>query len=94
MAIVGLITDYTPNMITPIGNENISFAPPMYSLAAVVRAMRPQVDLLIALSHLGHEEDKQLARTVPGIDLIVGGHSHTLVEEPVRIGDTWVVQAE
>lgn len=93
IAIVGLITDYTPNMITPTGNENISFAPPMYSVAAIVRAMRPQVDLLIALSHLGHEEDKQLARTVPGIDLIVGGHSHTLVEEPVLIGDTRVVQA-
>lgn len=93
VAIVGLITDYTPNMITPDGNENLSFAPPMYSIAAVVRAMRPHVDLLIAVSHLGHEEEKELARTVPGIDLIVGGHSHTKVETPVRIGDTYVVQA-
>ncbi|MCB1692420.1 MAG: bifunctional metallophosphatase/5'-nucleotidase, partial [Pseudomonadales bacterium] len=94
VGIIGLITDYTPNMITPTGNEGISFAPPMYTLAATVRAIRPHVDLLIALSHVGHEEEKQLARTVPGIDIIVGGHSHTKVDPPAHVGDTWVVQAD
>lgn len=93
VAIIGLITDYTPNMITPTGNEGLAFAPPMYSLASVVRAMRPHVDLVVVVSHVGHEEEVDLARTVPGIDLIVGGHSHTKVEVPVRVGDTYVVQA-
>ncbi|MEX0942599.1 MAG: bifunctional UDP-sugar hydrolase/5'-nucleotidase [Pseudomonadales bacterium] len=93
IAIIGLITDYTPNMITPTGNEGISFGPPLYSLAAVVRAVRPHVDLVIAVSHVGHEEEKQLARDIDGIDIIVGGHSHTLVDPPVRVNDTYVVQA-
>lgn len=93
VAIIGLITDYTPNMITPTGNENISFAPPMYTLASMVRAVRPQADLVIVLSHVGHREDMQLAKTVPGIDLIVGGHSHTRVTEPLKAGNSYVVQA-
>ncbi len=93
VAIIGLITDFTPHIITPVGNEGISFATPRKMLAAMVSAMRPQVDLIVVVSHLGHEEEKQLASEVAGIDLIVGGHSHTLVEEPVRVGETWVVQA-
>lgn len=93
VAIIGLITDYTPNMITPTGNEGITFAPPLYTLSALVRAVRPRVDLVVALTHIGHEEEKELAARVPGIDIIVGGHSHTRVEPPVQVGDTWVVQA-
>ena len=50
--------------------------------------------MLIFLTHLGHEEDLALAETFPNADLIVGGHSHTMVPQPVRVGDTWVVQAD
>lgn len=92
VAIIGLITDETPDIVTPTGNKDIMFAPPMYSLAALVRAVRPHVDLVILLSHVGHEEERQLAKEVDGVDLIVGGHSHTLVE-PERAGRTWIVQA-
>lgn len=37
--------------------------------------------------------DRQIAKTVPGIDVIVGGHSHTLLNEMRRVGDTVIVQA-
>ena len=55
--------------------------------------LEPQVDLVVALTHVGLEEDKQLADEVEGIDVIVGGHSHTSLTEPVRVDDTWIVQA-
>ena len=58
-----------------------------------VAVLEPQVDLVIALTHVGLEEDKALADEVEGIDLIVGGHSHTSLVEPVRVDDTWIVQA-
>ncbi len=58
-----------------------------------VAILEPQVDLVVALTHIGLEEDKDLARRVRGIDLIVGGHSHTALTEPVRVEDTWIVQA-
>ncbi|MCB9758721.1 MAG: bifunctional metallophosphatase/5'-nucleotidase [Alphaproteobacteria bacterium] len=58
-----------------------------------VAALEPQVDLIVVLSHVGVDGDRKVAREVDGIDLIVGGHSHTRLEQPVQEGDTWIVQA-
>ena len=54
--------------------------------------LRPEVDLLIALTHIGHKQDLELARACPLFDLILGGHSHTVVDTPVKVGDTYVCQ--
>lgn len=54
------------------------------------------VDLIVALSHTGVSasgsgEDAELAEAVPDIDIIVSGHAHTLLTEPLYIGDTVIV---
>lgn len=54
---------------------------------------RYRPDVLIALTHIGFARDQELARAVPGIDLIIGGHSHTVLEQGVRVDDTLIVQA-
>ncbi len=46
------------------------------SARAQVQALRPQVDILIALTHLAMEQDIKLAQEVAGIDIIMGGHEH------------------
>ena len=51
-------------------------------------------DVIIAVTHSGLDEDMELAREVDGIDLIIGGHSHTRLDEPLEINDTKIVQAE
>ena len=51
-------------------------------------------DLIIVLSHLGLDEDRALAKKVPGIHVIVGGHSHTAVSEPLEVNQTVIVQAK
>ena len=58
-----------------------------------VALLEPRVDLVVALTHIGLEADRRVAEKVPGIDMIVGGHSHTSLREPEKVGDTWVVQA-
>lgn len=50
-------------------------------------------DIVIALTHSGIEEDVDLAGSVDDIDLIVGGHSHTVLEEPRVEDGTPIVQA-
>lgn len=50
-------------------------------------------DLIIALAHSGEDEDVILAADVPGIDIIVGGHAHTVLAEPIIEGQTIIVQA-
>lgn len=59
-----------------------------------IRQLKKQgVEIFIAVTHSGVAEDKELAAAVPELHLIVGGHSHTLIPEPLQIGKTWVVQA-
>jgi 2',3'-cyclic-nucleotide 2'-phosphodiesterase (5'-nucleotidase family) len=50
-------------------------------------------DVVVAISHSGVNEDRELAQEVPGIDIIVGGHCHTALFEPVLQDTTIIVQA-
>ncbi|MEX0944639.1 MAG: bifunctional metallophosphatase/5'-nucleotidase, partial [Balneolaceae bacterium] len=50
-------------------------------------------DILISVNHSGVKEDRLLAEAVPEIDVIVGGHSHTPLYEPIIVGKTVIVQA-
>ncbi len=58
---------------------------PIEAAARWAARLRPRCDVLIALTHIGYELDKRLAQTVPGIDAVVGGDSHTFLYEA-----TWV----
>lgn len=52
-------------------------------------------DYIICLSHTGTEkgkgEDYELAQAVDGIDVIISGHTHTTLDEPIRVNDTLIV---
>lgn len=68
------------------------FLAPLEVLPPLVASLRSRVDAVVLLSHSGFDADCQIARAVEGIDVIVGGHSHTLLETPRRIGATAIVQ--
>ena len=54
------------------------------------------VDLTVLLTHIGFEEDKKLAALLDpawGVDIILGGHSHTVLEEPALVNDILIAQA-
>lgn len=54
------------------------------------------VDMIVCVSHSGtnenenKSEDEILAKNVPDIDLIISGHTHTILNEPIRHGDTYI----
>lgn len=58
---------------------------PIETAAKLVPEIRRSADVVICLSHLGTEMDKELAKSVPGIDIILGGHSHTELSQPLMI---------
>ncbi|OQA13938.1 MAG: Trifunctional nucleotide phosphoesterase protein YfkN precursor [bacterium ADurb.Bin363] len=72
---------------------NFKFLDPLATAEKYVPELRKQADLLIILSHLGKDMDIILAGRVPGIDLIIGGHSHTPLDKPLEINKTLIVQA-
>lgn len=60
--------------------EYVSYEDPLTAARAVVQVLRPQVDVLAALTHLSVDEDIALAAGVEGIDLILGGHEHENIQ--------------
>jgi 5'-nucleotidase len=79
IGIFGLTTIDTP--ITSSPGPTMKFLGEIETARAQVAALRAQgVDKIIALTHIGYANDLALAKAVDGIDVIVGGHSHTLLE--------------
>lgn len=66
---------------------------PFVIVEQLVMQLRPQVDLLIVLSHLGINRDRELAERMDGIDIILGGHTHHLLLEPEWVEETLICGA-
>lgn len=94
VGIIGLDTPNIEHFIEKSKLKGLRFA----GAAETVKKWMPEVkekgaDIIVVLSHLGFEEDKKLARQVDGIDVIVGGHSHSEVRGGHQEGKTIIVQA-
>ncbi len=62
-------------------------------LPGLVEQVREGANTVLLLSHLGLRDDKRVVGNIPGIDLLIGGHSHDLLDPPLEINGTIVVQA-
>ncbi len=92
VVILGLTTASTPVATLPSNVEGLIFEDPVGTAISALREFSEK-DLVIALTHLGVKEDKKLAKACPKIDIIIGGHSHTALFRPLRVGKTLVCQA-
>ena len=77
----------------------LKFKDPVEAASETVKEIQKHedVDMIACVSHSGtwededSSEDEILAKNVPDIDLIISGHTHTTLEEPIRHGDTYIV---
>nr|WP_186811678.1 5'-nucleotidase C-terminal domain-containing protein [Paenibacillus xylanexedens] len=95
VGIFGLTTSDTVSLSSP--GDDLKFQDVQASAQATVNMLQEEgINKIIALTHLGYSEDLKLAEAVKGIDIIVGGHSHTILNKPIVVGDaeepTLVVQ--
>ncbi len=75
-------------------NEPVEFKDQHEAARRMVKQLKEKdAELIIALTHSGVEEDRDLAADVEGIDIIIGGHCHTALEDPVIENETIIVQA-
>lgn len=80
VGLIGLTTEDTENIASP---GDVTFEDVVVKAAAAVEMLENEgVNKIIVLSHLGYDADLALAEAVAGIDIIVGGHTHTKLEEP------------
>lgn len=66
--------------------------PDVFATAASLRPLADSCDVLIGLSHLGYDMDPQLVEALPEMDILVGGHTHTVLPEGEMMGTTLVTQ--
>jgi 2',3'-cyclic-nucleotide 2'-phosphodiesterase (5'-nucleotidase family) len=60
--------------------DGLTVASEMETARHMARTLRPEADIVIAITHVGETDDLKIAAAVPEIDVIVGGHSHTRLE--------------
>lgn len=99
VGIFGLTTVYTRHI--SIHTEEVDFLEEIETARRMVERLKKQrVDLIVGLVHLGFIRStsdfvtsRRLAEAVEGIDILVDGHSHSYLEQPLRVGNTWIVTA-
>lgn len=82
----------TPRMAARVVSAFV-FDDPVDTMRRLIPEVKSQVDILVALTHIGIREDERLAAACPDLDLIIGGHSHVVIQEPQFVGRVPIVQA-
>ncbi|MDX8536426.1 MULTISPECIES: bifunctional UDP-sugar hydrolase/5'-nucleotidase [Mesorhizobium] len=78
IGIVGAVTNDTPELASP--GPNIAIEDDVKSITAEVEKLKAQgVNKIIAVTHIGYNRERDVIAKIPGIDVVVGGHSHTLL---------------
>ncbi|WP_425642361.1 bifunctional UDP-sugar hydrolase/5'-nucleotidase UshA [Marinomonas gallaica] len=103
VAVVGFTTDDTIKIGNPEYLGGLTIKSPIEVAQDLIPALEDKADLIVAVTHMGHYDngnhggnapgDVTLARTVPGIDVIVGGHSQNPLFEPDEQSGTLILQA-
>jgi len=76
--------------------KNFEVKPPAEKVSEIIKNQGSNADLIVVLSHEGVGEDLKLAKAVPEINIIVGGHSHTFLKQPEKVfhGKTYTLIAQ
>jgi len=101
LGIFGLTTPQLPILVNPNGLQGLEILDPVNTATNMVSTLKDNSNFIVLLSHLGYTGtdyytgslgDKELAAKVSGINLIIGGHSHTVLNKPDVVNGTYIVQ--
>jgi len=86
-----LIIGVTTSSLANLSNtDNVTITDPVDEINKIIKEV--PYDKLIILSHCGLDEDRRIAKAIPSIDLILGGHNHFFFNTPEYIGKTPIIQ--
>lgn len=106
IGVIGSTTHYIPHWELPAHYEGLAFLDAFETTKRIVSELRPQVDVLVVAYHGGYECDLEtgvpleeltgenqgyrMLKEIPGIDILLTGHQHRLINQ--KVGDAWTVQ--
>ncbi len=93
IGVIGLLLTDLAGVVSKQAIESFDVQEIVSVAQPLIDELDAQTDLLILLTHNGYENDKELARAVHNCDIIVGGHSHTRLDNPVTENGILIVQA-
>ncbi|WP_187429452.1 Trifunctional nucleotide phosphoesterase protein YfkN [Roseobacter fucihabitans] len=101
IGLIGLTPEDTDELASP--GDNITFSDPVAAVQGEVDRLTTEgINKIIVLSHSGYRTDQRVAAETTGVDVIVGGHSNSLLSNtndraagpyPTMVGETAIVQA-
>jgi len=93
---IGVFSLFSPDLFTNPSDprrKGLNIRPPIEVAQAMVKELKPKTDLIILLSHLGYAKDLELAQSVEGINIIIGGHTGINLVYPLVIKNTIILQS-
>jgi sulfur-oxidizing protein SoxB len=73
--------------------RHLTFDLNLSQLTDLVHQLRERADVVVLVSHLGLPQDLAVAHTVPGIHIILSGHSHDRLQRVMMVNQTWIIQS-
>ena len=98
IGLFGVVTADLPTIVAPSSLTGVGVADPIATAKTQIADLKDQgAQYVVALSHCGFENggaplDPAIAAGAPGINLIIGGHSHTVLKTAVMVGKTMITQ--
>ena len=92
VGVIGLMLEKLSEVVNKKQIEGIVVTDISKTAQQYIDEIDPLTDLLILLTHNGYYADKELAQSIHGADVIIGGHSHTRLQKPEIVNDVLIVQ--
>jgi 5'-nucleotidase/UDP-sugar diphosphatase len=88
VGVIGVANPSSPSGLTRADNPYaVELVPTASAVQSEIDRLRPQVDVLVALSHLGLEGDQRLIAATTGLDVVLGGHQHLTLDAALERTD-------
>jgi 5'-nucleotidase/UDP-sugar diphosphatase len=92
IGIIGVMTEGLYNLVNQTNLADIKILPSIATTQKFIDELTPKTDLIIALTHQGVEDDSVLAANLKGLNVIIGGHSHTRLKKPKSVNGVLIAQ--
>jgi 2',3'-cyclic-nucleotide 2'-phosphodiesterase (5'-nucleotidase family) len=93
VAILGIGWSDLKSSMLASNASGLGILDPVTSIKQWVARLQQSVDIIVVLSHSGFEEDSLLATQLEEVDVIIGGHSHTILRQPRVVNNILICQA-